>query len=82
MRTWILLPSVAFFNGLPAWGSILDEGHGFSRAVNIMRAGRLQPLGYGSSLSLGAGISVKERTSGAKALTVQSLTARLKPCPS
>jgi hypothetical protein len=28
----------------------LDEGHGFSRAVNVLRGGRLQPLRYGFSL--------------------------------
>jgi len=62
----------------------LNEGHGFSRAVDDVKAGRLQPLRYGLlqgglcvDLSIG-----KDVPQGLKPSMAGGFMARLKPCPS
>jgi hypothetical protein len=46
----------------------LNEAHGFSRAVDDMKAGRLQPLRYGFYLSMGKDVPQGLKPSRAGAL--------------
>ena len=62
----------------------LHEGHGFSRAVDGMKAGRLRLLRYGLLQgSLCVDLSIGEDVpQGLKPSMAAAFTARLNPCPS
>jgi hypothetical protein len=67
----------------PAGRDDLNEGHGFSRAVDGMKAGRLQPLRYGflqGNLCVDLNMA-KDVPQGLKPSMAGGFTARLKPCP-